>query len=265
MKNKNQQFRAFEVFNAKALLKVLAPSFAAAAVLLAAAPVRAQERFGEARQLAITAENLFGFSSQTVTRHDQPVGGPGPGVALADESDTSTRFGLLFTSHEDGTPPSGLRVGVHYFIIPSLSLGGTVGFETRDGSVSRADPQTGAVISRGRQSDTSFVILPKVGYALMLSDVLGFWFRGGLGYSNDTVHPNLVDTAHDSHSFWLFSADALFVVAPLPHFGFYVGPTTDLSFSGTYSSTNNNGVTTSYSASYQRFAPDTGLIGYFGL
>jgi hypothetical protein len=266
MEKKNQQFRAFEVDGAKALLKVFVPSIAAAAVLFAASAARAQGRFGEAGQMAITAENLFGVSSQTVTRRDQPVGGgPGPGVLLADESDTSTRFGFLFASHQDGTPPSGLRLGVHYFVIPSLSLGGTVGFESRGGSASRPDPQTGAVISRNRQSDTSVVVLPKVGYALMLSDALGFWFRGGLGYANDTIHPDPVESAHTAYSFWLVSADALFVVAPLPNFGFYVGPTADLSFSGTYSATANNGVTTSYSASYTRVGLDTGLIGYFGL
>jgi hypothetical protein len=268
MNTKNKQFRVFMASNAKALIKALPPAALFAGLLLAARPAsaQAQGRFGDARQMAITAENLFGVSSETVTRHDQPIGGgpPPAAVALADESTTSTRFGFLFASHKEGTPPSGLRIGVHYFIIPSLSLGGTIGFESRDGSATDRDQQTGAAISRSRQSDTSFVILPKVGYALMLSDVLGFWFRGGLGFASDTTHPGF-DGAHDSTSFWLFSADALFVVTPLPHFGFYVGPTTDLSFSGTYSTTNPQGLTASYTASYQRFAIDTGLIGYFGL
>jgi hypothetical protein len=261
MNTKNEQFRVFMKSNAKAMVRVLPPAVAAAGLLLAAKPAWAQGqvRFGEARQMAITAENLFGLSSESMT-----VKYPPPPLDVGDASDTSTRIGFLFGSHQGGRVPSGLRIGVHYFIIPSLSVGGTVGIESRDGSISYRDQQTGVTVSRSKQSDTSFVFLPKVGYALMFSDVLGFWFRGGVGYANDTVH-NDVDPAHESTSFWLVSAEALFVVAPLPHFGFYVGPSAELSFHGSFDNTNNQGVTTSYSASYQRFALDTGLIGYFGL
>jgi hypothetical protein len=263
MNAKNQQFQAVASVIAKVLVKVLPPTVAALGLLLVAKPASAQAagqgRFGEARQMAITAENLLGFSSETVTRHDQP---PAP---FSDDSNTTTRIGFLFGSHDGSTVPSGVRVGVHYFIIPSLSLGGTVGFESRGGSVSVRDPQTGATVSQSKQGDTAFVFLPKVGYALMLSDVLGFWFRGGLGYATNTLHPQAANPGHESLSFWLASAEALFVVTPLPHFGFYVGPGAEMSFSGTFSDTNPQGVTTSYSASYQRFAIDTGLIGYFGL
>jgi hypothetical protein len=261
MKTKNQQFRAFETVNTKALLKVLAPSVVLTGLFFAAPPAWGQGRFGDARQMAITAENLFGLSTETVTQHDLP---PAP---FADRTDTSTRIGFLFGSHEGATVPSGIRVGVHYFIIPSLSLGGTLGFESRGGSMTRrvAVPQGVGIATVSKQSDTAFVFLPKVGYALMFSDVLGFWFRGGLGYANDTSHPDQVAPAHDSLSFWLASAEALFVVAPVPHFGFYVGPGAELSFIGSFDSTDDQGLTTSYSASYRRFAIDTGLIGYFGL
>jgi hypothetical protein len=265
MNTKTKQFRVFATLNARILIKLLGPAVAAIGLLCMATPAGAQAaapgrvRFGDQGQLAITAENLFGFSSQSGTVHYP--GPPGPG----DMSETNTRLGLLFGSQQGGVVPNGLRVAGHYFVIPSLSIGGTIGFESRGGSRSDFNAQTGVVVSRSKQSDTSFVILPKVGYALMLSDIIGFWFRGGLGYANDTVHGDPFASGHQSTSFWLVSAEALFVVSPVPNFGFYVGPTAELSFHGSFDDTDNAGVTTSYSASYQRFALDTGLIGYFNL
>jgi hypothetical protein len=271
MNTKTKQCRVFGPVNAKALIKLVGPSVAALGLLCMAKPAGAQAaavghaRFGDQGQLAITAENLFGFSSQSATVHE-----PAAPLGNGDVSDTNTRLGLLFGSQQGGVVPNGLRVAGHYFVIPSLSIGGTIGFESRGGSGSQQDVNSGVTISQDKQNETSFVILPKVGYALMFNDIIGFWFRGGLGYASDTRHLNdAFSPDHQSTSFWLVSAEALFVVSPVPNFGFYVGPTAELSFHGSFDNTNTNpqgvSTTTSYSASYQRLAIDTGLIGYFDL
>src|SRR5262249_22760676 len=77
----------------------------------------AQGKFGDKGQLVIAAENLFSFSSERVGR--SPPGG--------DTSETSSRFGFLLSGPRDATglfTPIVPQVGGHYFIIPSLSLGG---------------------------------------------------------------------------------------------------------------------------------------------
>jgi hypothetical protein len=108
-------------------------------------------------------------------------------------------------------------------------------------------------------------LVPKVGYALMFNDVIGFWFRGGVGYFRIGTSDPSDPPVKDSWSFLLVSLDALFVVSPVQHFGFYVGPQADLSFTGTHAHTAGNGIEISQSASHRSIGLGLGLIGYFGL
>jgi hypothetical protein len=212
----------------------------------------AQARFGDKGQLAITGENLFTFSSERVGR-TFPEG---------ERSVTSNRFGFLYSQ---GSPtPRGPQVGGHFFVIPSLSIGATLGYEARGGSTTQPIGNRG-IVTQDTDSISAFIFVPKVGYALMFNNVIGFWFRGGPGFfrigSTDATDARV----KDSDTFWLISLDALLVVSPVPNFGFYVGPQADLSFSGTESHTDNNGIETSRSASYRSLGLGLGLIGYIGL
>jgi hypothetical protein len=208
-------------------------------------------RFGDKGQLAITAENLFAFSSERVAQ-SFPDG---------EHSVTTNRFGFLYS--EGSATPRGPQVGGHYFIIPSLSLGGTLGYESRGGSVSQPVGNRG-IVTQDSESISTFVFVPKVGYALMLTNILGFWFRGGPGFFRiGTSDP--AGRVRDANSYLLLSLDAFFVVTPVQHVGFYVGPQADISFSGTHSHTDENGIETSQSASYRSLGLGLGIITYFGL
>lgn len=207
-------------------------------------------RFGEQGQFAITAENVFGYRSQTVTFHT-----PGGNV-----HDTTSSFGFGFDTQ-------GAYAGFHYFLIHGLSLGGTVGYESRGG-----EEVCGAGNYCDKPNGSTFVLMPRVGYALMLNDLLGFWFRGGPGYVKNTQHTDRDHSdAKDSTSFWTLGVDAFFVVTPIDHVGFYVGPSYDFSFSGTAESTDwRNGpggtgqyVTTSVDADWHRFDIGLGMIAFF--
>jgi hypothetical protein len=113
-------------------------------------------------------------------------------------------------------------------------------------------------------SSFGFVILPKVGYALMLNNMLGFWFRGGPGFERFSSK-NANNDGGTARSFWFISLDALFVVTPVQYFGFYVGPQGNLSFAGSNSTTSTQGATTSYDGSFRSFSIDAGLLGFFDL
>src|SRR5258708_23067428 len=90
----------------------------------------AQARFGDKGQLAITGENLFALQTERV--------GENPPFPGRESSTTFNRFGFFYSQ---GTPTShGPQRGVHYFIIPSLSLGGTIGYEARGGSETAVEP-----------------------------------------------------------------------------------------------------------------------------
>lgn len=221
----------------------------AAAFFVSTTPLRAQERFGTKGQLAITAENLFEFSSEKLTQPD-PTG---------DQSVTSNRFGFLWSSRGDVLSPRGPQVGGHYFVIPSLSIGGTIGYESRGSTVGARG------VSRDGGSTSSFVLLPKVGYALMLNDTIGFWFRGGPGFTRVGTDDNNGTTT--SLALWTLAADALFVVTPVTHFGFYIGPQGEISFTGSQTTTNNRngGLSVSRDTSFRSLSLGVGVLGYFGL
>jgi hypothetical protein len=208
--------------------------------------------FGNQGQLAITAENLFGLTIERVG-YDQPNN--------TERSTTTTNIGLFHAT----TNYRGPWVGAHYFIIPNLSLGATLGFVSTSSSTTQTTASTttttdGTPVFR-------FVAIPKVGYALMLTNMLGFWFRGGPGLHTTSVgdpNPNDNNDQSSSTTFWFLSLDALFVVAPTPNFGFYVGPQANFSFAGSQSGTS-NATTVSWDANFRSFSIDAGLYGAFDL
>ena len=205
--------------------------------------------FGNHGQLAITAENLFGLS---IERTGEEAAGD------TERSTTLSNWGFLHRS----TNYRGPWVGAHYFIIPNLSIGGTFG-TVLSGSSGTLTTNSTTTTADG-PSGFQLIFLPKVGYALMLTDILGFWFRGGPGLALQATSGPNDNSPKESHSYWLLSFDALFVVVPVQHFGFYVGPQGNLSFAGSRSETRNN-VTTSWDASFRSFSIDLGLIGTFDL
>jgi hypothetical protein len=98
----------------------------------------------------------------------------------------------------------------------------------------------------------------------MLNNMLGFWFRGGLGFAH-VGESGPGNSTKLGHTFWLLSLDALFVASPFPHLGFYGGPQANLSFAGSFSVTNQAGTETSVSSSFRSIGVGFGLFGYFDL
>jgi hypothetical protein len=244
----------------RSVVAVVATLAAAAAFVGAERQASAQSalRFGEKGQFAITAEDIFGYRNGTVTDHD-----PGGNV-----HDTSSAFGFGFhTQGGDLVVAPGAKAGFHYFLIHGLSLGGSIGFESRGG-----EAPCGGGNYCDKPGGSSFVFLPRVGYALMISDLLGFWFRGGPGYLKDTEHTsNAHSDAKDVHSYFTLGVDAWFVVTPIDHVGFYVGPTYDFSISGTHDSTvwvpapggAGQYVSTSTDSDWHELSVGLGMIAFF--
>jgi hypothetical protein len=110
--------------------------------------------------------------------------------------------------------------------------------------------------------------MPKVGYTFMFNDKLGFWLRGGIGFWRVGWSSADDSRVKQAVSYWLVSLDALFVVTPVQHFGFYVGPQADISLGGSHSGTvpmGNVVVDVSANRSFRDVLIGTGLIGYFNL
>jgi hypothetical protein len=241
------------------LLTLVAAGMATFAFLAREGNALAQTRFGDKGQLVLTAENLFALSTE---RHAEAF-------LQGDSIDVTNRFGILYSDRLDSISPHGPQLGAGYFFLPSMSLGGTIGYESRGGSHTNPPTPPLAPLTRDKRDFSTFIFIPRFGYALMLTNALGFYFRGGIGvYRVGTSDP--VDSRNkDSLTYWLLALDALFVVSPVQHFGFFVGPQADISFAGSHSvsEVQGNGTITeeSRNASFRSIGIGAGLLGYFDL
>jgi hypothetical protein len=215
-------------------------------VLAIASSAQAQV-LGAPGTLAVGVENISGYDAITTKYEDD---------RNVEVTNSTTQFSFLLKT--------GARVGVHYFFIPHVSLGGSVGYESFSGSVTQ--PDGGGNYSYDKQTDSRFLLHLKAGYLLALSNSAGFWFRAGPGMNRSSTHPG-VSTPHVvTETFWTVGLDVLFVYAPLPVVGFFAGPTGDLSFVGRHSEDNfgtNNNLSYSHSGSYHRLGLDLGIMAMF--
>ena len=181
------------------------------AVALTASAAGAQP-FGSQGVFSISAERVFGLPYWE-KRDIEWEGVPAP--ARNDEEDHTT-FGLGWG--ESHTPYATPRFAVDYFVIDGLSVGGSLGFRT----TSREDED-------GNENDWShFLLGPRVGYAIPLGAVVGFWPRGGLAYVS---HGTDWDPRPE-YSELAFGLEGMFWIAPAEGIAFLVGPTLDLGLFG---------------------------------
>jgi hypothetical protein len=168
------------------LLGALALGIAATTM---ARPAAAQA-FGNQGDIAFSAERMMG-------------------IYFYDEGDSSTHIGLGIAPIGASASPYLLpRLGVDYFIIDNLSIGGSLGFGDFDPEHGRAT--SGALIN------------PRVGYAIEFNRTFGFWPRGGFTYRN----------FGDNQEF-AFTLEAMFYAAPVEHFAVTFGPLMDIGIAGT--------------------------------
>ena len=132
----------------------------------AAEEEKADEReFAVSGQLAISAERVVGISS-TSWRVKQTGTDPKGSV---------TRVHLLLNENSDVRSYSAPRIAFDWFAMDSLSLGGALGYS------SEADSESGGASQR------QLLVAPRVGYALMFSELIGVWPRVGVTYQQQTI------------------------------------------------------------------------------
>jgi hypothetical protein len=236
----------------RGLIRAAAGSVLAIATVLAGAkPAAAQSTpIGAPRSFILSGEDMVGYFSEHTGYKD---------ANNLQFDATRNHLSLPFRT-------AGTKIGLHYFVLPSFSVGGALGFESRSGSNSGEDGR--GVYTQNIATETTFLVQPKAGYLLMLTPVAGFWFRAGLGFRYDRNRVNeYQEDSNVTDSSWHVSGDVLFVITPVPHFGFYIGPTGDVSLSGTHHEhliqPNGTVVDWAHNASYSRLGLGMGLIGYF--
>jgi len=216
--------------------------------ILSAGKVSAQTAgaFGEAGSFVVSAERLTGLyfdrvdietdGEQTVDTQD----------AVAEIETSRTTFVLLGNGGD--TPAAGnSRLAFDYFVIPSLSLGGSLAFATRsqedDNRVDYRGPiRNGETETTTDTSETFFAFAPRVGYGRMFTDLLGVWARGGITYASDDAEADAETVSQGGNitpsssevtiHHWSLSLEGMLVISPVGHFAFAVGPYLDIPLTG---------------------------------
>jgi len=231
--------------NLRVLCRFAALTLGLVALLGPVHRVEAAPVFAERGSIALSAEDVTGYYAQSLKYWDRN-----------NRTVELSRSGL-----SAGIATGGVRLGVHYFLMKGLSLGGTLGFESVAGSNTYQDnPGTWSTYV---PTNTRLVIAPRVGYALMFTDNVGLWFRGGLGYERLKQRYAEAGENYSRESFLLASADILFVWSPFPHFGLLIGPTGDRSLLGSHFEHDAQNGDYSHDSRLWRLGLTSGLVGYF--
>ncbi|MEP6654619.1 MAG: hypothetical protein ABJA82_14755 [Myxococcales bacterium] len=192
----------------RATIKCLCFSTLAAVVLTAAAPAASAQEFGEAHQLTISAERMFGFvhSSQSVE---------GQASRSQDEFSLLGNIGGAFTGY------SWPRVAADIFVVPHVSLGGSVG-------VFHVSTDSGSL--------TGFLLAPRVGYAANLSSRVAIWPRAGFTYEHGSAEVGTggLSVSSTANLFALTLEAPLVILLP-PRVALTFGPAFDIGLTGSRS------------------------------
>lgn len=217
------------------------------AFALHGAPARADSDFGRAGTLAISAERLFGFAYSSYVQE----------IAGEDVSTHQTVFSALY----DASPSSGdlllnayttPRIGADYFVIPSLSVGGSLGFASGSIGVDDNDVVSGNTV----------LFNIRAGYAFMFTDIVGLWPRGGLTYVGARSEPENGGNANSATA-WAVTLEAPLVIAPIPHVAFLVTPFWDIGFAGSRDEEITEDTTLATDTTTHAIGVQAGITGYF--
>ncbi|HMA91337.1 MAG TPA: hypothetical protein VKP30_01570 [Polyangiaceae bacterium] len=224
-------------------MRFLSALVACGGLLAGVRTAQAAPEFSQWKAFTIGVEDFTGYESRSVDYND--AGGE-------HIEQTRSRLALALTG-------GSTKLGVHYFVIPHLSVGAFVGFESSPASTTTHLP--GESQTNRLPTGSRALIAPRVGYALMFRPSIGVWFRAGIGYERTKYRIDEVSSGRDS--FGLFSGDILLLWSPVPCFALSLGPTADLSFTGSHNERDAERRSWSNSASMQRLAMMVGLHGYF--
>lgn len=199
----------------------------------------AADELGEPGQLALGAERVFGVNlwSTTVTPDGgDDINSSGTSVGLVWNADTPTAFAIP-------------RFALDYMVADGVSLGGSIGYYSKSGKTDEGGEDVDLPGEHG------FVLAPRVGYVIPVTDGVDFWVRGGITYFSSTMEGDPDDTEVSGLA---LGAEGALVVSPIAGFGLQVGPTIDFGLSGT---TKQGDAESDVTA--RNFGLNAGLVGWF--
>ena len=149
-----------------------------------------------------------------------------------------TQFALL--GHYPDVPQSVPRLAIDAFVTDGLSVGGSLVYLRRTGEEESKISGGGQSSSNSEDLDTDslFLIAPRIGFALPIGEGAWFWPRGGLTYTRISTESEHEDGNGDSYTvtdtvgFMDMTLEANVVLSPIDQFGFLLGAFYDVPLGG---------------------------------
>lgn len=210
--------------------------------------------FGQKGEFAFSADRLFGAFYANADEEGENADSVTEIAFMGQSSFVPLAVGGVIN------PYSMPKVGFDYFVIDGLTIGGSLVYASTSHTATRELPVVGGTVSNDT-TGSAFVLAPRVGYAYMFSDVVGIWPRGGFTYHHQSAEDDGSGAKVSLDGFAL-SVDAPFVISPVEHFGFLVGPGLDLGLSGSAETSAPNTPTVSTDAKLTGFGLYAGLMGW---
>ncbi|WP_438027170.1 hypothetical protein [Sorangium sp. So ce233] len=225
------------LFNHRTRRIRLAVLIIALATFSAAGAVRAEEvgaratdparaRFGEAGHIAL--DNVVGITTEgghlgpnmiAGTPHGDSWGATGyTGIVGYTFSDTRGGAPGVSGTHASRSRTAWISPSVDVFVTDQISVGGTLGvsYISEEVLLPNGDLTGGTALT--------ISAVPRVGYAIALSEPLTLWPRAGLGYSGARVHASWTPEIERSMSAWIGVVDLGLVYRPTEHVYLHLAP-----------------------------------------
>jgi hypothetical protein len=177
--------------------------------------------------LAIDQLSGFRVSSVDVGNGRGGLSYEGPiGFAIRSYSETPfpDRAGIIGPDTTYHTTSFWLAPSADFFVIDHLSIGGLIEFVSISTSVD-VPRGAGVIVTESFPAQTSFTLLPRIGYLIQISDRFGIWPRGGIGYGSHVYYDG--DPAGPTrHSIYglLLDFDVGFIIRVTDSFFFRIAP-----------------------------------------
>ena len=227
-----------------------------AALVLAARGASAQAvgaAFGQRGQVAISAERLLGvYVIDGEADQDGTATGPGGATINASRHTEGDATTVVLLGNDDAAGPAAIpRIGVDFFVIDRLSIGGSLFYwtdsselETTGTNVLPGGPTITIPRNRVESDRHTLGFSPRVGYAYMFSPTFGIWPRGGITYATEKTEVTETNFDPDDGSVnnstktettisqLSLTLEGLLVISPFEHIAFGVGPFVDFGLTG---------------------------------
>ncbi len=220
-------------------------------------PVRSAglDNIGEESQITFGVDRVMGVAFDRATLSPDKGG---------DQTYKATNVALFGNPGGGGLNAPGMmipRLALDFFVVESVSVGGSLMYFT-----SSSETETDAGSSDGPTNST-FVISPRVGYAVAFDETFSLWPRAGITYlsskSEVTTGGTTGGTSTTTFSGMALTVEAMVGISPIEHFAILAGPYVDYGLSGTVKNEPATGPSTETDAKVTSYGLTVGILGYY--